>query len=154
MAGDRRSTHGFRERVARLALVAIPLAAVLAVTLTVAPGVFGRGAVTASDSAIIPAGERSWIVDSAPEPQQEALADLSVSRAEYVAAVGKVRACMADAGVETTEPIWQGNQLSFEFGGTADRAGLAPMKAVYKDCNDRYLLGIATGWAIGSSPPR
>lgn len=138
----------------RLALVAIPLAAVLAVTLTVTPGVFGRSTVTATDSATIPAGERSWIVDSAPQPQQEALADMSVSRAEYVAAVGKVRACMAEAGVETTEPVWQGNQLSFEFGGTADRGGLAPMKAVYKDCNDRYLLGIATGWAIGSSAPR
>lgn len=138
----------------RQAFVAILFAAALVVTSTVALGALAGGSATASDSASIPASERSWIVDSAPEPQQAALADMSVSRPEYVAAVAKVRACMADAGIATTEPIWQGNQLSFEFGGTADRAGLAPMKAVYKECNDRYLLGIATGWAIGSSPTR
>jgi len=114
----------------------------------------GSSQAVATDSASIPQSEKSWIVDDAGAAQQAALADMSVSRQEYVAAVDAVRQCMADAGVATSEPVWEGGQLHFEFGGTGDRAGLAPMKAVYKDCNDRFLVGIATGWAIGSSPAR
>lgn len=138
-------------RRATLALAVLGASALIAMWSINA---FGGYAAEASDSATIPESARSFIVDGAAAPQQAALADMSVSRPEYVAAVEAVRKCMADAGVVTSEPVWAGNQLHFEFGGTPDRAGLAPMKAVYKDCNDRYLVGVATAWGIGSSPAR
>lgn len=108
----------------------------------------------AGDTSAVPAVERSWLVDDAPEPQQAALADLAVDRSEYVAAIGAERACMAGRGVATSEPEWQGNQLTYTFGGTPSRDGLMAPKAIYQECHELYGKHVAVGWGIGSSPAR
>lgn len=136
--------------------VALPFSTVAAafaiVAMWLGPGFMPSAG--AGDTSAIPPEERSWLVDDAPAPQQSGLADLSVARSEYVAAIAAERACMADRGVVTSDPEWQGNQLVYTFGGTPSRDGLTAPKAIYQECHELYGKHIAVGWSIGSSPAR
>lgn len=124
--------------------------------LVVAIGAFAIIRSTAEGSAgdsVELAATYDWLVESAPAPQAATLIDHSVDRPEYVAAVAATRACMAERGVATSEPVWNPmGQLSFEFGGSPDRASLAPMKVVYEECSDLHMNNIAAAWATGSAP--
>jgi hypothetical protein len=95
----------------------------------------------------------NWLVESAPSPQAAALDDHRVERAEYVAAIAALRQCLTERGVWSSEPEWNSNgQLTFSMGGAPDRASLAPMKAIYEECNDLHSANIAAAWAVGAAP--
>lgn len=133
--------------------VALPFLAVAAALVSLALW-FGSGSTPlagAGDASTLPPEERSWLVDDAPATQQAALADLSVDRGEYVAAIAAERACMAEGGVATSEPEWQGNQLVYTFGAAPSRDALTGPQAVYQECHARYGKHVAVAWAIGSS---
>jgi hypothetical protein len=84
--------------------------------------------------------------DELTAPQAEVLDDGTVSREEYEQAVRQTIACLRDAGISTTEPEWQGNNLQFAYGGYSSRGDLEPADQAYADCYAEYQAKVDRAW--------
>ncbi len=129
----------------------ISAAAVAAVAFALIAGAWPSGQTAATDTVAVPASERQWLVEEAPQEQQAALSDLAVARAEYVAAIEAERACVAAQGIWVSEMWWEDNQLRYTFGGVPANQR-DDVFAVYRDCHMKHVRNIATAWAMGSAP--
>ncbi|GIW17358.1 hypothetical protein [Tepidiforma sp.] len=133
-------------------IMTIAVSGLAALAMAFAAGTLSTADGRATDAAVIPAGERHWVLEGAPAEQQGALADLEVAREEYVAAIEAERKCLTDQGIWVSDTWWEDNQLRYTFGGVPSREQAASVFEVYRACHATYARNVATGWAIGSAP--
>lgn len=90
--------------------------------------------------------------DGAGASVATALADGSVTRDEYRAAVQATMQCLEDAGVSVHNVVDTGDQIRFQFGGgQISRDEGETQQAVYEDCYNKYERAVDIAWAGRSS---